>query len=1053
MLMYSDICSKALFVAVVAVSAFSPHVASAQDTFDFVKAADALGFGGAHHCEMQAAAGQPLVVRSTGDDPFFYSPPLKLRGVASGELVVRAAFEGPVARLGLYFATADSPNTGEDKVLSIPIRAGGKEREYRIPVGNHELWRGTITRIRFDLEPGNEPGAVMRLAHVAYVYTTELRIDSLQSGSSVLAPGDATTLSLVIANATPDAVTDALIQISCSSRERRGPTVREGASSATCIIPESARLDVGSLAAGTTKVLTATLRAVQPGVTVVEAALTRSGREIMRRRAAFCVAPNPPALPPDDRPAIRPRNAPWAIARNAEQAVLLGLDELSGLGEWWGKEGNRYVRLGRLFPIVSLLHGEREPRLEIPQWTSASESRSGGLVLTGRIGSKEQPVADVTVQFEPDRREPARMACRASLTARAPIQLRAFTAPRLLLGDGAFGADRDEGLLPGVEYLERGERSSSRLDYHTPAHLRTVPHPKKITYPLLAVTRGDRLMMLTWPFPRPDGDGLDAPAAGFASPNFIDGQPNHLMALFWPTVPGLVPENGWESRTPLEVKPGETIELAFELITKRAPGIHVADAIPLALRLSSGAGRPVVNAPPRDEEAERALCRVAYTDTVWHADTRGWNHAAPASDTQWPPHPYLFNVQFLEAETAGMADGRERDRIIAEIMRPAAEHRWEMGGKRPGGDDYYFAGDTLLGCIEAREAHARQLIRTQQPDGSWPFQPGSPERAALGEPGKPELGIVANNASPILAYALMTGDEQAEAAGRKALEHMKRYAVPRAAQVWEIPVHTPDIMGAARAATAYRLGYLLTHNDEYRRRVEYWLATGLPFVYFWSHPQVPYWHYATIPVFGATFFRAPDWIGLPVQWCGLVYAEEALRCLDLKVDATYETVGKGIVHSGMWQQAAEGKFRGLLPDSYPFAARQGNGPFINPETILRPWWLMRGYDFSVNSVVIARGADRSLRLSALGRIQSAECAPDGAVRAKLRIVKGAPCGVLIAGPKRAPASVTWRGNALEKIEPAGSLKRHESAWQYVPDRGWLLMNLIGSGEAEELVVR
>ena len=41
-----------------------------------------------------------------------------------------------------------------------------------------------------------------------------------------------------------------------------------------------------------------------------------------------------------------------------------------------------------------------------------------------------------------------------------------------------------QGLLPGVEYLGRGERSSSTLDIRTPEHIRFAPDPMDVTMPL-----------------------------------------------------------------------------------------------------------------------------------------------------------------------------------------------------------------------------------------------------------------------------------------------------------------------------------------------------------------------------------------------------------------------------------------------------------------------------------------------------------------------------------------------------------------------------------------
>ena len=44
----------------------------------------------------------------------------------------------------------------------------------------------------------------------------------------------------------------------------------------------------------------------------------------------------------------------------------------------------------------------------------------------------------------------------------------------------------EQGLLAGLEYLDRGEHSSSTLDIETPEHLRFEPDPMKVTLPLMA---------------------------------------------------------------------------------------------------------------------------------------------------------------------------------------------------------------------------------------------------------------------------------------------------------------------------------------------------------------------------------------------------------------------------------------------------------------------------------------------------------------------------------------------------------------------------------------
>jgi len=1004
---------------------------AAGERFAFGTTTGTLGFGQPHNVELRGETSRPLVVRSTGRDPFFYSPPVSLLATKRGALVVRAAFEGPVRALRLYFATDKSPNTDEDKALMVPVRADGKEREIRLPVGEHPLWQGTITRYRFDLEPGEAPGAVMRLSSIAYEFPAEPTMNKFISAASVLGKGTTSSLAVEIENRTPYLLSDVEVRFQPSTHT---------------VSVSPAQVAVGRLAPDERMSVQATVRGERDGVAALDAIMLRKGVELDRDTLAMDVATSTPEPGmPDWGIHIRPGGSPWAVVKARNQALVIGLDGQSGLAEWWATRGDHYVRVGRIFPFVSLLHGEREGRQEIVRWRSCREDTetSRRLVLVGEMGTGAQKVADVEARWQPAEKDPW-ISAEITLTAQTRLLLRSFASPKLLVGDGAFGSERDEGLLPGVEYLEKGEQSSSKADYHTEEYLRTVPHPKKITASLLAITHGDLLLALMWPRPQASAAGLSTPAAGFASPNFVDSQKNHLMTLFWPSVPSFVPENGWESRQPVEMKPGERLTLRYELVAIEKAGIHVADIFPVWFQRN---GKPTLQTAPRDHDAERALCRVAYTEVAWREKELGWNHALPASGGQWAPQPYTFNIQFLESERAEMTSGPERNRVH-QVLEQGAAHRWKQGGERPGGDDYYFVGEHIIGCIDARQAHARALMQRQNPDGSWGFEPRGEQQAELGPKGQTEIGIVADRAIPILQYALATGDRDAEAAARKALENMKHYIIPRAAQVWEIPVHTPDIMGSARGATAFRLGYLLTGEKTCLDRADYWLATGLPFVYFWEHPQWSYWYFATTPVFGATHFRAPNWEGLPVQWCGLVYAEEALRCADLKEDALYKTIGEGIVRSAMWQQPTEGEYRGLLPDSYAFASKQGNPPFINPETILRPLWLVRGFDFRVNSVVVPRGADRSLRVSALAQI-GAGMADDRSVTVTLSAVRGLPFGVLICGVPLSPQGVFWQGKPVAKRE---KLERNEPGWRHLTERGWVLINLPGTGVQEKLTV-
>ena len=70
-----------------------------------------------------------------------------------------------------------------------------------------------------------------------------------------------------------------------------------------------------------------------------------------------------------------------------------------------------------------------------------------------------------------------------------------------------------------------------------------------------------------------------------------------------------------------------------------------------------------------------------------------------------------------------------------------------------------------------------------------------------------ELGTCARKAYEVLRYARIAGDQEAYEQMQDTLALMERFQVPRAAQVWEIPVHTPDVLAAADAVDAFVEAY------------------------------------------------------------------------------------------------------------------------------------------------------------------------------------------------------------------------------------------------------
>ena len=81
----------------------------------------------------------------------------------------------------------------------------------------------------------------------------------------------------------------------------------------------------------------------------------------------------------------------------------------------------------------------------------------------------------------------------------------------------------EQGLLAGVEYLGKGEMSSSKLDIETSEHLRYEPAPSLLTMPLMAFVTDRATVAMTW-------DDMQLQPT-FATPDFVDGTPHHRMSL------------------------------------------------------------------------------------------------------------------------------------------------------------------------------------------------------------------------------------------------------------------------------------------------------------------------------------------------------------------------------------------------------------------------------------------------------------------------------------------------------------------------------------------
>jgi hypothetical protein len=428
----------------------------------------------------------------------------------------------------------------------------------------------------------------------------------------------------------------------------------------------------------------------------------------------------------------------------------------------------------------------------------------------------------------------------------------------------------EQGLFAGVEYLGKGERSSSTLDIETEEHIRYAPDPLKVTMPLMAFCTDRALAALTW-------TNMTLQPV-FATPDFLDGAEGHRAALR-----------------------GTRIEATL-LVRRPAP---LEEAILWAVQKR---GLPPLPSAPRSREAQMALSLKALMGPPLRT-AAGWGHCA---EDHWPRHPFADCASTIW-------------RLTGEA--PQLPHL-AANGAHIRNESLYFVTGRAQQWLKERTAEVRGIIAGQRPDGSFRYH-GKYQRGHFEDTASGYCGM---HAIRLLDFAQFTGDKAALAAGLKALDYMKRFRTPRGAQIWECALHTPDILASAHLVHAYVRGFELTGDRAWLDCARKWALTGIPFVYQWScQPVMPY---ATIAVYGATNWRAPNWIGLPVQWCGYDYAYALTMLAPHDRTLDWKQLATGILIAAEQMQYPDGEFAGCVPDSFHLAEQRRNPWNINPCAIV-----------------------------------------------------------------------------------------------------------------------
>ena len=532
-------------------------------------------------------------------------------------------------------------------------------------------------------------------------------------------------------------------------------------------------------------------------------------------------------------------------------------------------------------------------------------------------------------------------------------KVQVFHVPYLtLFAERSSHGHKHQAMLSGLEYLD-DEPSSNSKEIRMPETNRLIPALHRLCAPFAALTDEKAWLAAEWEMPR-----KREYAVVFDTPDRQFNSGGHLLAFWFPAVGAARPESE------VDLYDAETYSGGSQTVILRAgKGATVADALAALVRPEK--------LPPRDkiEEVDTlTLLSHGWLDSKLREGTKVRHavgfHLNQASDApalmRWlaaqlerRPKPDVTLVKRLRETAAAMfAEVSPKDIgqvCVSHIQRPVSP---------------LLAGD-IQAWLRARADRLTKGVQTLS-NGFREWR--KPAKGAdLGETlGATDCnGYTAMALEEMLIDATWSGDEAEIARALSALDKaLVRYegTVPRGAQPWEMPLHTPDIIASGLMVRCCALGYLLKPDAKYLKAARYWAYTGLSMVYLVPPPftfpdgVTPFGCYATCGVMGATHWDLVSWMGRPVQWCGLVYSAALYDYIHLckpEEAAFWRTVADGIVASGVRQShpASEPDRQGLLPDSIYIDGQSRNPPAINPgdvqenlaEMLKSPYYALRAF--------------------------------------------------------------------------------------------------------------
>ncbi|MFC5407183.1 hypothetical protein [Cohnella soli] len=1010
--------------------------------FDWNYDYDTQGWHGDHSLAPLSIVDGEMRTKVTGTDPYMSVSNLtNFVGERDGTMVIRMRATAGVLNASLFFGTEQSPGFSGERRFDFDIIADGLFHEYTVPVGQHQQWSGRITDLRLDLEGGDIVGVEWALDYMYFIPNpTDFQLQMKRSQPYVIL-GEDVVITAELLNRGGKILPNARVEIEL-------PTGLQ-------LIQGNVIEQLGDIGHRERKTVTWRARGVIEG-----------GYSINLKMNAGSVSENQSLPLPvlEALPTFEPGQPNGGTATAAVDPVsgnaIIQNDKVRavfprssfGYGQYliYTWSDNEWKQMASAQPfayaVVRQNTGGKEAVGFYPTSAQANnQSGKASLTMSGtnKDNSGRQWQHSFTFEIGVDDEW---MDVEQQVTADSNADLLNLSGPVLTVGQGSFGSTKEEALFPGLEWLVGNESSSSELDSLPPNSNRYIPHPYKITIPLMAVKSEGNMVSLMWD-PNQKWDGINSlPAAKFASPNWVENQNNHVLGLSALSAPTGVKENEELAYNPYPLTANNALTLQAAIAA--SPAESILDAVDIYRDKNGLPDQPIAH--HFAEEVDIGL--DAYLNTYWVPGAKGWRHV---DGSTWEPAKYTSNLVLLRL--LGMSDPTRRadaDTVINEVLNDMPD-KTKLG--LPDGhvtqfqSPFYFGH--MIDALEGLKKRIQKIIQAQDTSGAWLFH-NSPDIAGrpLGVEGEPVLGITAENAQTLLRYANMTGDDTVAVAGLKGITALDNMGdIPRGAQTWEVPVHTPDILASAKAVGAYLEAYKWTNDKQYLGKAIKWARTGLPFIYSWEMPDRPMTPYATISVYGSSLYTNP-WFGIPVWWTGLVYSYELLELSRYDESFPWREIADGILASAEMTQASgvNEPSRGGYPDNWNLMTNASSAHvMINPEALLKNVFLRRALDSqnpdpdfgtAVNRCRRSNGQGSCVetRVSSIAKIQfEGSTMSSKLVKFDLTYPAGETTYTLVTKREK-PSKVQVNGATLSEVSDFNTVA---AGWSYDTATGYLVLKI------------